>query len=250
VERPTLSVTALPTAPEAAFATRKRLARPAGGSAATDGAPSGGTPALAPPPAAAAAADGDDGGGGGDAEATAATTASADAATDALIARSVMDRVDAEPDYKFAAAAERRRGTYDLDSALLGEGSPNKQGVYLTPYIQTGHVIALLVFGLAAFVDYPGFPLTEGTDVQRGVIKVGLAAAAVNNAIAVALIRGEAAARGQLVGLWAAKAVVLGGLARKELKENAAVVGEGGSPDARRKAEKRAARAKKARGDE
>lgn len=184
------------------------------------------------------------------AAATAADRRRTEEETDALIARSVLDRVDADPDYKFAAAAERRAGSYDLASALLGEGSPNKQGLYLTPYIQTGHVIALLVFCLAAFVDYPGFPLTEGTDAQRTLIKVGLAGAAINNAVAVALIRGEAAARGQLVGLWAVKAVLLGGLARQELKENASVVGEGGAGGAAaRKAEKRAARAKKARGD-
>lgn len=272
-----LSVTALPTAPEAAFATRKRLARPAAGDRA-GGSGSGGGGDSPPVPAgrtgasATAAADaaadavarvadapaavGDavaKGGDDGDDAIAAAAAAAADRRrteeTDALIARSVLDRVDADPDYKFAAAAERRAGSYDLTSALLGEGSPNKQGVYLTPYIQTGHVIALLVFCLAAFVDYPGFPLTEGTDAQRTLIKVGLAGAAINNAVAVALIRGEAAARGQLVGLWAAKAVLLGGLARRELKQNAAVVGEGGGGAAARKAEKRAARAKKARGD-
>ncbi|GAB0491777.1 hypothetical protein MMPV_003032 [Pyropia vietnamensis] len=274
VERPTLAATALPTAPEEAFATRKRLTRPAAGGGTGDGGrdDTGPVPEDRAGASATAAADtvtavgaraadastasweadpkrGDD-----DDATVAAAVAAADRRrteeTDALIARSVLDRVDVDPDYKFAAAAERRAGSYDLASALLGEGSPNKQGVYVTPYIQTGHVIGLLIFFLAAFVDYPGFPLTEGTDSQRMLIKVGLAGAAINNAVAVALIRGEAAARGQPAGLWAAKAVLLGGLARRELKENAAVVGEGRGGATARKAEKRAARAKKARGDE
>ena len=53
------------------------------------------------------------------------------------------------------------REPYDWTARLIGRGLPNKAGVYLLPYLQTGHMLLIGVLLLCSFVSYPGFPLTQ-----------------------------------------------------------------------------------------
>ena len=50
---------------------------------------------------------------------------------------------------------------YDWTARFIGRGLPNKAGVYLLPYLQSGHMLLLGVLFLSSLISYPGFPLTE-----------------------------------------------------------------------------------------
>lgn len=113
------------------------------------------------------------------------------------------------------------QGEYDLASAIIGTGRPNKQGIYLLPYLQSGHVLLLIVVLVCAFVYYPGFPLTELEENIREGLKKGLAATYVLNAALAVLAYRDAKKRGQPQLFWSLKTAFLGNLALRELRINA-----------------------------
>eukprot|EP00966_Prymnesium_polylepis_P087623 2027818-Prymnesium_polylepis.1 len=59
---------------------------------------------------------------------------------------------------------------YDFFDRLIGKGLPNKAGAYYLPYLQTGHMLIIIVLLLSALISYPGFPLTEVPDEYRALI--------------------------------------------------------------------------------
>jgi len=61
---------------------------------------------------------------------------------------------------------------YDTVSALLGEGSKSFVGIPPGP-LQVGHFVGALGIVLMAFVEYPGFPLTNLPSALRGALQGG-----------------------------------------------------------------------------
>lgn len=132
-----------------------------------------------------------------------------------------MDELEKDPDYLVQTG--NPSGEYDLASAIIGSGRPNEQGVYVLPYLQSGHILLLLVILVCTFVYYPGFPLTELEDPVREGLKRGLCVTfLVNGGLAVKAFA-EAKRRGQPAVFWAGKAALLGYLALRELRVNAPV---------------------------
>lgn len=137
----------------------------------------------------------------------------------------LINEIEKDPDFMFQTG--NPDGEYDLASAIIGTGSPNKQGVYVLPYLQSGHFLLLLTVLLCAFVYYPGFPLTELDDSLRNLLKAGLALTYAINAGLAVLAYKDAKKRGQPATFWAAKTAFLGNLAFNELRRNAPMQGEG-----------------------
>lgn len=107
---------------------------------------------------------------------------------------------------------------YDWDSRILGRGLPNQAGVYVQPYLQSGHTLLLLILLLCATVDYPGFPLTSLPFTIREWLQRGIQITyLINTGVAVraALV---AASKGEPVAFWAGKCFLFGGLSLYELK--------------------------------
>ena len=101
---------------------------------------------------------------------------------------------------------------YGAVSALLGEGAKPFLSIPLGP-LQVGHFIGALGIVLMAFVEYPGFPLTNLPTPLRDCLQGGLGTVyAINTALAVAAVF-QAPQRGQPVLLWAIKIFSVGGLA-------------------------------------
>lgn len=61
---------------------------------------------------------------------------------------------------------------YGTVSALLAEGAKPFLGIPSGP-LQVGHFIGALVIVLMAFVEYPGFPLTNLPSPLRGALQGG-----------------------------------------------------------------------------
>lgn len=61
---------------------------------------------------------------------------------------------------------------YGTISALLGEGSKSVLGIGSGP-LQLGHTFGALALVLMAFVEYPGFPLTNLPSQLRGALQGG-----------------------------------------------------------------------------
>ncbi len=61
---------------------------------------------------------------------------------------------------------------YTTVSALLGEGAKPFLGIPTGP-LQVGHFIGALVIVLMAFVEYPGFPLTNLPSPLRAALQGG-----------------------------------------------------------------------------
>lgn len=104
---------------------------------------------------------------------------------------------------------------YDLSSAFLGEGRP-VLGIGL-PYLQSCHTVVILVTLLCAFVEFPGFPLTNFPFELREFLKQGLIVVYFINAVLAWDSIKEAKKRDQSVFFWALKCFVLGALAHNEL---------------------------------
>jgi hypothetical protein len=104
---------------------------------------------------------------------------------------------------------------YDLSSAFLGEGRP-VLGIGL-PYLQSCHTVVILVTLLCAFVEFPGFPLTNFPFELREFLKQGLIVVYFINAVLAWDSIKEAKKREQSVFFWALKCFVLGALAHNEL---------------------------------
>lgn len=104
---------------------------------------------------------------------------------------------------------------YDLSAGILGEGRP-VMGIGL-PYLQSCHTVVLLVTLLCAFVEFPGFPLTNLPYEYRDFLKTGLVVIYfINGVLAFDSIK-QAKKREQSVFFWALKCFVLGALAHNEL---------------------------------
>lgn len=133
-------------------------------------------------------------------------------------AQVLINEIEKDPDYMFKTG--NPDGEYDLTSAIIGTGSPNKQGVYVLPYLQSGHFLLLLIVLLCTFVYYPGFPLTELDDSLRTLLKRGLALTYVVNAGLAVLAYKDATKRGQPASFWALKTAFFGNIALNELRRN------------------------------
>lgn len=107
---------------------------------------------------------------------------------------------------------------YGTVSALLGEGAKPFLGVPPGP-IQVGHFIGSLGIILCAFIDYPGFPLTNLPTPLRDALQGGLGIIYLINAIIAVLAVFKANERGQPAILWAVKTFSVGGLALDQLTQ-------------------------------
>lgn len=107
---------------------------------------------------------------------------------------------------------------YGTVSALLAEGAKPFLGIPPGP-LQVGHFIGALGIVLMAFVEYPGFPLTNLPTPLRGALQGGLATIYLVNAVLAIFAVFKAAERGQSSGLWAAKTFSVGGLAFDQLTQ-------------------------------
>lgn len=134
-------------------------------------------------------------------------------------AADVITELEKDPDYLLQIG--NPEGEYDLASAIIGTGQPNKQGVYLLPYLQNGHILLLLIVVVCTFVYYPGFPLTEFGEGIRDGLKKGLAATYLLNAALAVLAYRDAKKRLQPQLFWAFKTALLGNLALSELRASA-----------------------------
>lgn len=139
-------------------------------------------------------------------------------------AKQLIMEIEKDPDYLFQTG--NAKGEYDLASAIIGTGQPNKEGVYLLPYLQSGHILLLGIILLVAFIYYPGFPLTEAEDSVRDGLKAGLATVFLVNACLSVLAFRSAKERKQPAVFWGMKTLLLGNLAFNELRRNAPLTQE------------------------
>lgn len=127
----------------------------------------------------------------------------------------------------------------DIISALLGDVEPgvgndtdeasNKSGNRVqkkTSFLgigsgplQVGHFIGALVVVLMAFVEYPGFPLTNLPDPLRGAFQGGLATIYGINLVLAVIAALSAPGRNQPALLWGAKTFAVGGIAYDQLMQ-------------------------------
>jgi len=107
---------------------------------------------------------------------------------------------------------------YGTVSALLGEGAMPFLGIPTGP-LQVAHFIGSLVIMLMAFVEYPGFPLTNLPTPLRECLQGGLASVFAINAVLAVLATFRAGERGQPALLWAPKTFAVGGLAYDQLTQ-------------------------------
>lgn len=107
---------------------------------------------------------------------------------------------------------------YTTVSALLGEGSKPFLGIPTGP-LQVGHFIGSLGIILMAFIQYPGFPLTNLPTPLRDCLQGGLAVTYAINLVLAVLAALKAGERGQPTLLWVAKTFSVGGLAYDQLTQ-------------------------------
>lgn len=107
---------------------------------------------------------------------------------------------------------------YSVVSALLAERAAPFLGIPSGP-IQVGHFIGALGIILMAFVEYPGFPLTNLPSVARECLRGGLATVYSINAVLAVMSVFKATERGQPVPLWISKTFAVGGLAFDQLTQ-------------------------------
>jgi hypothetical protein len=107
---------------------------------------------------------------------------------------------------------------YTTVSALLGERAKPFLGIPTGP-LQVGHFIGALVIVLMAFVEYPGFPLTNLPTPLRGALQGGLGVVYAINTVLAVLAAFKAGERGQPAPLWIAKTFSVGGLAYDQLTQ-------------------------------
>ncbi|KAL3925576.1 MAG: hypothetical protein SGARI_005817, partial [Bacillariaceae sp.] len=107
---------------------------------------------------------------------------------------------------------------YTTVSALLGERAKPFLGIPTGP-LQVGHFIGSLVIVLMAFVQYPGFPLTNLPTPLRGALQGGLGVVYAINIVLAVMAAFKAGERGQPAPLWIAKTFSVGGLAYDQLTQ-------------------------------
>lgn len=131
----------------------------------------------------------------------------------------LIDKIEVDPDYMFKGGSPE--GDYEMTAAIIGTGRPNKDGVYVLPYLQSSHFILLLIILLGTFVYYPGFPLTEGDDSLRLILKKALAVVFTVNFALACYSYTEARKRKQPPLFWFLKVALFGNIALQELRTNA-----------------------------
>jgi len=107
---------------------------------------------------------------------------------------------------------------YGTVSALLSEGAKPFLGIPSGP-LQVGHFIGAGGIILMAFVEYPGFPLTNLPGPLRGALQGGLGTIYLINAVLAGISIFKAQERDQPPALWAAKTFSVGGLAFDQLTQ-------------------------------
>jgi len=107
---------------------------------------------------------------------------------------------------------------YTIVNALLGERAKSFLAIPSGP-LQVGHFIGALVIILMAFVEYPGFPLTNLPTQLRGALQGGLATVYFVNALIAVVSVFKAKERGQPVSLWIVKCFTVGGIAYDQLTQ-------------------------------
>lgn len=107
---------------------------------------------------------------------------------------------------------------YTQISAWLGEGTKPFLGIPTGP-LQVGHTIGALVIVLMAFVEYPGFPLTNLPSPLRGALQGGLGTIYGINALLTIVAFFKARERDQPAALWMSKTLTVGGLALDQLSQ-------------------------------
>lgn len=118
---------------------------------------------------------------------------------------------DVEPGVKETAEEENRTGKRVVKkTSFLGIGSGP---------LQLGHFFGSLAIVLCAFVEYPGFPLTNLPDPLRGALQGGLGTVYLINTVLAVLAGISAPSRNQSSALWAAKTFAVGGIAYDQLMQ-------------------------------
>ena len=131
-------------------------------------------------------------------------------------AKAMRDLMEAQP---FADADDSLFDReYNTVSALLGEGSKTFLGIGAGP-LQIGHFIGALAIVLMAFVEYPGFPLTNLPGPLRDALAGGLGTVYACNVVMAVFAAFKAPPRGQSSLLWGIKTVAVGGLAYDQLTQ-------------------------------
>lgn len=131
--------------------------------------------------------------------------------------KAMRDLLEQEP-FADADASYFEEEEYGTVSALLGEGAKPFLGIPPGP-LQVGHFIGALGIVLMAFVEYPGFPLTNLPTPLRDCLQGGLGTIYLCNAVLAVLAAFAASERGQNPGLWAVKTFSVGGLAFDQLTQ-------------------------------
>jgi len=118
---------------------------------------------------------------------------------------------DVEPNVKNTDGEENRTGKKMVKkTSFLGIGSGP---------LQLGHTFGSLAIVLCAFVEYPGFPLTNLPDPLRGALQGGLGTIYAINTILAILAAISAPPRNQSSLLWAVKTFAVGGIAYDQLMQ-------------------------------
>jgi len=107
---------------------------------------------------------------------------------------------------------------YGAVSALLSEKTQPFLGIPAGP-IQVGHFIGAMGVVLMAFIEYPGFPLTNLPTPLRACFQSGLAVVYLINIVLAVFATFKAEERGQPKLLWAAKTFAVGGIALDQLTQ-------------------------------
>jgi hypothetical protein len=107
---------------------------------------------------------------------------------------------------------------YGTVSALLGERAKPFIGIPTGP-LQVGHFVGALGLLLMAYVEYPGFPLTNLPTPLRDCLQGGLGTIYAINTVLAVLALFKAGERGQPKWLWIAKTFSVGGLAYDQLTQ-------------------------------
>lgn len=131
--------------------------------------------------------------------------------------KAMRDLLEQEP-FADTDASYFEEEEYGTVSALLGEGAKPFLGIPPGP-LQVGHFIGALGIVLMAFVEYPGFPLTNLPTPLRDCLQGGLGTIYLCNTVLAVFAALAANERGQNPGLWAVKTFSVGGLALDQLTQ-------------------------------
>jgi len=126
--------------------------------------------------------------------------------------------LEVEPNADMDMSYFQNDDEYGTVSVLLSEGAKPFLGIPSGP-LQVGHFIGALGIILMAFVEYPGFPLTNLPTALRGALQGGLGIIYLINIVLTIFALFQANERGQPKVLWALKTFTVGGLAYDQLTQ-------------------------------